>query len=51
MYFETHFSFFANGSLPKPVLRHLTDSVQMNKRCSQNKQLDDLMALKINVFA
>ena len=34
-------------SLVKPVIRHLTNAVEMNKGCDHYQHMEDLMALEL----
>ena len=34
-------------SLVKPVIRHLTNAVEMNKGCDHHQHMEDLMALEL----
>ena len=40
-------SFCTTRSLVKPVIRHLTNAVQMNKGCDHHQHMEDLMALEL----
>ena len=40
-------SFCTTRSLVKPIIRHLTNAVQMNKGCDHHQHMEDLMALEL----
>ena len=40
-------SFCTTRSLVKPIIRHLTNAVQMNKGCDHHQYMEDLMALEL----